>query len=515
MGLSRLLARAAAQRLHVLLVEGDDAFVLRAAAERACLARGWVLALSPADADVMLACRPRPAVVSEVVDAVFAQLPGPRARADLWHERHLEAVLDQLHASYLAWPSAPTAGRSADTSPEAGDRHRPGTAQHPTVPPGHESHGHTPGHHDRPAPSEHSHPSEQHPQAAVGQRHSATPEPRVGPVHSPHAQSPEHAEHAEHGMQDAEKQEHDNASQDMHPGHGEMSPHDTHSGHGDDSGQDTHSSRHDDSGQDEDSEQEAHSGDDDAEIDDPEKTDAMHEAHSGHDMQSGHDMNMAGPGGVALASGAPDRDGLEMDRLHVQLGPVLASWPAGLVVWCTLAGDVVTQVDVVQPAFAQPRWAGRDLLVAVRLDAAAQLLGLAGADAAAHQVRAARDTVLVRGRRTATALHMVDGLPRSVERTPLLRWSLRGLGIVSASAAVEHGWPQDWVGDVHSRLLRLLDPLAPLEAGLVEGGLVAGALPVLLNGLDVAAARLVVASLVAQTANPAADRVAAPLRAAR
>jgi len=333
-------------------------------------------------------------------------------------------------------------------------------------------------------------------------------------------------------MQDVERQGHD-SGQDMHLGHVEKSLHETHSGHGDDSGQDTHSSRDDDSGQDEDSGQEAHSGDHDAENADPENADDRHDAYSGHDvhdvhsmhsmhsmhdmdnMQSGHDMEMAGPGGVALASGAPDRDGLEMDRLHVQLGPVLASWPAGLVAWCTLAGDVVTQVDVVQPAFAQPRWAGRDLLVAVRLDAAAQLLGLAGADAAAHQVRAARDTVLVRGRRTAAASRLVDGLPRSVERTSLLRWSLRGLGIVSASAAVEHGWPQDWVGDVHSRLLHLLDPLAPLEAGLVEGGLVAGALPVLLNGLDVAAARLVVASLVAQTANPAADRVAAPLRAAR
>lgn len=507
MGLNRLLARAGAQRLHVLLVEGDEAFVLRAAAERACLARGWVLALSPADADVMLACRPRPAVVSDAVDVVFSQLPGPRARADLWHERHLEAVLDQLHASYLSWPSAPTPGRGADAYPEARDRHRPGTAQHPIAPPCHDSHGHMPGNGDGDlsAPSKHSHPSEHHAQAAAGQRHSATPEPRVGPVHSPQTQSPEHAEH---GMQDAEKQEHDNSGQDMHPGHGGRSPHDTQSGHGDHS------------------EQDAHSGDDDAENDDPENADDMddahsgHEAHSGHDMhsmhdmQSGHDMNMAGPGGVALASGVPDRDGLEMDRLHVQLGPVLASWPAGLVVWCTLAGDVVTQVDVVQPAFAQPQWAGRDLLVAVRLDAAAQLLGLAGADAAAHQVRAARDTVLVRGRRTATASGLVDGLSRSVERTPLLRWSLRGLGIVSAAAAVEHGWPQDWVGDVHSRLLHLLDPLAPLEAGLVEDGVVAGALPVLLNGLDVAAARLVVASLVAQTANPAADRIA-PLRAAR
>ena len=35
------------------------------------------------------------------------------------------------------------------------------------------------------------------------------------------------------------------------------------------------------------------------------------------------------PDGIPLAEGADDRDGLEMDVLHLPLGPVLAHWPAG------------------------------------------------------------------------------------------------------------------------------------------------------------------------------------------
>lgn len=302
MGLNRLLARAGAQRLHVLLVEGDDAFVLRAAAERACLARGWVLALSPADADVMLACCPRPAVVSDAVDAVFAQLPGPRARAELWHERHLEAVLDQLHTSYLHWPNTDTA-HSDQTSPNAPARHGVDAA----------AQGGYPAEADAQPVATHTDPhacagddqaGDDRASAGAGQEPPATPRPGVEPLHDPYPD--------------------DEPTYHLHDMH----------------------AAHDDSIHDEQDEQEGHDNSTRDEQDDHEG----HEMRSGHDMHSGHGMDMAGPGGVALASGAPDRDGLEMDRLHVQLGPVLASWPAGLVVWCTLAGDVVTQVDVVQPA---------------------------------------------------------------------------------------------------------------------------------------------------------------------
>ena len=62
------------------------------------------------------------------------------------------------------------------------------------------------------------------------------------------------------------------------------------------------------------------------------------------DMDHG-DMDMA-PGGLALAEGADDRDGLEMDVLEHALGPVLDRWPGGLELRVTLHGDVVSAAEV-------------------------------------------------------------------------------------------------------------------------------------------------------------------------
>ena len=110
------------------------------------------------------------------------------------------------------------------------------------------------------------------------------------------------------------------------------------------------------------------------------------------------DMDMA-PAGIPLAGGDEDRDGLEMDVLHVPLGPVLPYWPPGLVLRCTLHGDVVAEADVdvldgrgvppPPPASALP---ARD--VAVACDGAARLLAVAGWDDAAAAARRVRDLVL-------------------------------------------------------------------------------------------------------------------------
>src|SRR5699024_5964325 len=73
-----------------------------------------------------------------------------------------------------------------------------------------------------------------------------------------------------------------------------------------------------------------------------------HEGHGGHESHEGHGghggMDMA-PGGIPLAQGGEDRDGLEMDVLHLALGPVLPFWPAGLVLRCSLQGDVVVDAE--------------------------------------------------------------------------------------------------------------------------------------------------------------------------
>ena len=388
MGLIELLGRAGSGRLHVLLVEGEDAFALRVAAEQACLARGWTLAGSPADADALLGCGHATATFAAASDAVFDQMPGPRARAEISSEGDLRSALDQLKERYLRWrPEAERVGRESQLSDPSGVGTGPAN-----------------------------------PDGAGG-----------GSREQPHASADSDAEHGQMDHREMDHREMD---------HGQM-----------------------DHGQ----------------------------------------MQMSGPGGIALASGDRGRDGLEMDRLQVRLGPVLPGWPAGLTLWCTLAGDVVTRVEVEQPGFrpCPPDDAAR-VALPVRLDAAAQLLDLAGAEALAARVRRTRDGALqAPGPAAWTA--PVSALQRDVARSRMLRWSLRGLGVVSAPAVDENGWPSVWQGDVYARLLRLLDPAAA-GAELLGPGEVSLALSSLLPGLELASARLVVASLAA----PALDRAATP-----
>ncbi len=218
-------------------------------------------------------------------------------------------------------------------------------------------------------------------------------------------------------------------------------------------------------------------------------------------------MDMSGPGGIALASGADDRDGLEMDVLHLPLGPVLAGWPPGWTVLVTLQGDVITEVDVQHAAPPAALDAA-----AYRLDAAAQLLALAGADVLAARAGRARDV----------RLGLVpDGpdpaaLRRSVKRSQVLRWALRHVGPIDSVG--EHDWPAVWTGDAYDRLLRLLEPAgvdshgAGDAGGAVPGDVLAEALPRLLAGSELASARLTVASLVglaAVTSPSGSDEVSA------
>lgn len=89
------LARLAASCAHVLLVEVPGQWRLRARTERAVLARGWVLAASPADADVLVVCGTASPRLAEAVEAVWNQLPGPRIRIGLAGADELPSSLDQ------------------------------------------------------------------------------------------------------------------------------------------------------------------------------------------------------------------------------------------------------------------------------------------------------------------------------------------------------------------------------------------------------------------------------------
>ena len=203
------------------------------------------------------------------------------------------------------------------------------------------------------------------------------------------------------------------------------------------------------------------------------------------------DQEMA-PGGLDMAEQGEDRDGLRLDQLHPVWGPVLPDWPAGLRLAVTLQGDVVQEVGV----HVLDRGVGGpdDELDprAVAADEIGRLLAVVGWPAAAERARWVRDE-LAAGR---------DPGPRRDALAGRVRGS-RGL----RAATVGVGLHQE--SDAADRLTNLLTAMtgagvAPALRHDREASLVA--LPGLLPGLEVGAARLVVASL---PLSPVAARVVA------
>lgn len=220
------------------------------------------------------------------------------------------------------------------------------------------------------------------------------------------------------------------------------------------------------------------------------------------------DKGMA-PSGIPLAESGQDRDGLEMDELHVSLGPILPFWPAGLVLRTTLQGDVVVAADarVLDVGHESPVDLHAHERAALCCDQLAALLGLAGwADGRAAAVRV-RD-VLIADRGTESATRLLDGLHRSVSRRRLLRWSLRGIGNLPSGDDPEDVHSSR-TGDVHDRLLTLIDwarsDLAGTERHEMPLPQLLDLAEQLVHGLDLAAARLVVASLAIDTGSASAS----------
>ncbi|WP_424348557.1 hypothetical protein, partial [Kocuria sp. CH-021] len=218
--------------------------------------------------------------------------------------------------------------------------------------------------------------------------------------------------------------------------------------------------------------------------------------HSGH---GGMDM---APEGIPLAEGGEDRDGLEMDVLHLPLGPVLPFWPAGLVLRCSLQGDVVVDADASvvdggdHGTGATAPHPGPAPAAVVRCDRTMALLALTGAEDAAACARRARDALLHGDRGAARAA--AERLHRTVRRSRLLRWSLRGVLPLAPSDLEHHGLPRHCLGDAHDRLLSRVERIrvhaggaepAPVEDGAVPWAV----LPDLVTGLELASVRLAVA----------------------
>uniref|UniRef100_UPI0038998D2C hypothetical protein n=1 Tax=Pigmentiphaga litoralis TaxID=516702 RepID=UPI0038998D2C len=111
------------------------------------------------------------------------------------------------------------------------------------------------------------------------------------------------------------------------------------------------------------------------------------------------DMDMPMPGGIPLAGGGPDRDGLDLDVLTLRLGPILPFWPPGVTLACRLQGDLVVEAAA-EPPHGQPAHVDgvppqeARAVVLHQLDRALTVLRLAGPTAAAARVRRVRDAVL-------------------------------------------------------------------------------------------------------------------------
>jgi hypothetical protein len=244
-----------------------------------------------------------------------------------------------------------------------------------------------------------------------------------------------------------------------------------------------------------------------------------HESHGGGGHE-GHGGGMQMPGGLMMAHRRSDRDGLKLDVLQVAFGPILPDWPAGLILELALQGDVVQQVKsrVLSTAAVPgtPFWlaGGPRRYAAAHLDSLGRLLAVTGWAGMAYRVRRLRDGVLADVPADQARAELMS-VGRQVRRSRALRWATDGLGVLTdemaaqlrvvgpAGRAVADG------GDVRARWGRWLveadrllagDPVDGLgpRGGSVEGRSGSAALLAaaeqLMVGLDVAAARLVLAS---------------------
>lgn len=444
MGLRARLARFASMRSHAFLIAVPGATRTRLLVEAELRRRGGRSVASPVAAGILVVCGTPGGESTAVVDAVWSDMPGPRslvrlgeaATADEVREAFDRAV-EELKDVAVQRADAIARRQGGPWTPDAGAE----GMEHGHHGGGHGEHG---GEDDQPGDSGHA------------------------------------GHHAGAHAEDDEDDEGDEADE-----HGEHMGHE-HMGHG--------------------------------------------EGHGGH---GGHEHHMGAPMGLAMAGRADDRDGLKLDVLHVPLGPALRDWPAGLVVRLTLQGDVVQNAEVgVMGAAGEGRsfwdepWlraaAGEAVSegeaarrrAAAHLDSVGRFLAVAGWEHTSGLAHALRDDVMAGAAGDVLAARFAR-LDRRVGGSITLRWMVRGLGAVDDATVERHGLtgPAGRAGDVLDRLkrwlegigaaLRCLDSTEPLSGtdgprGPVErrpSAAMLAALPELLDGAELAEARLTIASL--------------------
>ncbi|ODA71573.1 hypothetical protein [Streptomyces sp. AVP053U2] len=460
MDLTGMMLRAAAARPRVLVVDMPGGAAVRLAAERHLRLRDWLPAATPAQADLLFVAGPPCAYLHTAVERLWQDLPAPRARA---HARTADGVLAALDAARARLASSAAQREQeppaeTDSRPPQDRRHEPSSDQDGT-----EGHAFL----EEAAARDGEHGEESVPDRSNGKYTGS------GSAHSSRKQH-----HGNHGGEEKR---------------------------GD--GGDTH------------------------------------EDHQGHD---GGGMEM--PGGLPMAGQGEDRDGLTLDRLHVPLGPLLSDWPTGLTLRLVLQGDVVQAADLdEEPLFAsrpvesfwvQPwlRSAAGEAVgsgeaarrrAAARLDSLGRLLVVAGWPAEAMKARRLRDDLLD-GAPAAALASRLKRLARRVGRSRTLFWLTRSMGVLTAQDAQAAGVSgpaaradgdvaaryRQWLTDIRHDVARLddssaLDPAEESPRGRWDArqppsAALVALLPRLLDGTELAAARLIVASL-----DPDLDELAA------
>jgi len=101
-----MLGRVAARRPHVLVVPTPGGSRVRIALEAAVAERRWVVAASPADADLLVVAGSPGARLIAVADAVWHTVPAPRARARVRFAGDVGRTLDAAAARLAAGSAA-------------------------------------------------------------------------------------------------------------------------------------------------------------------------------------------------------------------------------------------------------------------------------------------------------------------------------------------------------------------------------------------------------------------------
>lgn len=214
-------------------------------------------------------------------------------------------------------------------------------------------------------------------------------------------------------------------------------------------------------------------------------------------LLSESDMDMDMPAGLQMADREPDRDGLQLDVLHLPWGPALPWWPAGLVVHSRMQGDVLADAQVSRIGGETPAagfWlAAADSVgparagAAARLDSLTRLLAVAGWEAERLRAQRIRDDLLS-AEPPAQTHQALRRLHRRVGRSSTLARMCAGVagnGGVDVTARY-----RQWLTDAVAAVDTGADPPAAAPAEDISG-----LLTELLTGTELSAARLLVASL--------------------